>query len=320
MLKESSTSEFLFILRQNNLIMKKLFFFAGLITLLSCNKTEPTVKSINNNSDTTYSVVAQLTNLLSTNYVNEKWKANATASISNGHLELDITGADTQKLSINIYDFKPAMYQCGGSQFVSLNTNNTAVFKPKSSTTTFNEDWESLPHDTCIISSLDTVQKTVSGSFELSLDNGQSNTYHFRGNFNKVKYTGKVPVLTQSFICKVGNANRLSDSGLTAGPNYNNTAFDIYSDCKDQSELHLSMPIITDIGTYNITEQGPYTSYFIRAPSSSTFNMEYYGTSGTITITLHTLSCIQGSYKTTLAGLDDASYTKVIQGSFTVLY
>ena len=302
--------------------MKKLFLFIFIGVLSSCNNKNTAVKPNNNtvnNNDTSYNVIAQLNNYAATNFVNEKWKANATATISNGHLELDAVGLNNEKLTFNIYDFKPGFYEFGGSQFVSLNTNNKAVFKPNGTTDIFNEDYESIPHDTFIISGLDTVNKTVSGNFELLAQNAYSNIYKFSGSFTKVKYTGQVPVLVQSFVCKVNNVSRLTDLSLTAGPNSNNTAFDIYSDGKDQSELHLSMPLLTDIGTYNITEQGPYTSYFIRAPSSSTFNMEYYGISGNLTITLHTIHCIQGTYKTVVAGLDDASYTKTIQGSFTVL-
>ncbi len=162
-----------------------------------------------------------------------------------------------------------------------------------------------------VITELDTVNKTVSGTFEfkgfqsdMETDEVLATKLFTNGFFTAITYTGDIPqdngggpgVVFENFFAKVNGENFLAvddfvSYGLTS---INNMSFDSFKAVnEDGDEITINIKANTPVGTYNITEGGTADKVQIKLKKGVNVNKAI---SGNVKITVRTASMIKATF------------------------
>ena len=183
----------------------------------------------------------------------------------------------------------------GGFPFASIDPDDDSDFP---STASYN------------ITELDTINKTISGTFEFK--GFQSNTdlevvatkLFTNGIFTAISYTGDFPVdngggpgvIFENFFAKVNGENFLAvDDFVSYGPtSINNVSYDSFKAVNEQGdEITINIKTGTAVGTYNITLGGTEDKVQIKLKKGVNVNK---ATSGNVKITVKTATSIKATF------------------------
>lgn len=184
-----------------------------------------------------------------------------------------------------------------------------------------------LSTGTYTISELDTVAKTVSGTFQfkgfqtdMQTDVVLATKQFTNGIFTAIPYTGEIPeggeigVVFENFFAKVNGENFLAvDDFLFYGPtSINNVLFDSFKATNaDGDEITVNIKSNTPVGTYNITAAGTTDKVQIKYKKGVNVNK---ATSGTVKITVRTPAKITGTFSGVVI-IGGVTYT-ITEGQF----
>ncbi len=204
----------------------------------------------------------------------------------------------------------------GGMPFFSLNPD---------------DEGEEIPNTASyVISEIDTINKTITGTFEfkgyqIDMDTQEviATKIFTNGIFTAIPYTGDIPqdngggpgVIFENFFAKVNGENFLAvDDFVSYGPtSINNISFDSFKAVNDQGdEITINIKANTPVGTYNITTGGTADVVQIKLKKGVNVNK---ATSGKVKITVKTASAIKATFSG-VVNIGGETYT-ITQGQFS---
>jgi len=214
-----------------------------------------------------------------------------------------------------------------GTYILNSTTANIALYQDGSSSNPFVTNGSSNPSQaggTVTITEIDTVSKTISGTFQFNLyrQSDQSVKNITEGSFTKIPYIASLPPakITDTMVANISgiNYNWIALSLIT-GTNPNSTQLFINGSNYDASHaVGLFMPYDITPGSYTLDYTGnTYIGEY--SPDASTF---YISQTGTLTILAHDLTGrrIKGNFNFTGYTLDHSDSVQITNGYFSVGY
>ena len=280
--------------------IKNLIFIAiASFSLVSCTKPTNTPLGTNNASPN-----------ISANINGKAWSAKGGASIQFGMIGIvGIQSSDGQTITLSLTGTTTGTYLLGAG------LSNAAAYKPDSgnSTDAFTSNVDSTTFGQVIITSIDTKNKTISGTFNFTCERAldQAKRTMTNGKFTNVPYTGSLPTTSNSCSAKVNGTSWTTSSVFIYDVSGN---YDIAASKNDGTSIGLVMPDNITVGTYTFVPFGTYTAQY--NANSSTF---YQAQSGSLVIQTKTSNTMTGTFSfngTNLANTSDM--VTVTSGTFSV--
>jgi len=245
-----------------------------------------------------------------TTYIDGKaWSAKAGGVIQFGMMNVTgIQSSDGQTITISLTGTTTGTYMLGPG------LNNAAAYKPDSGSNTvaFSTGVDSTTGQV-VITSIDSKNKTMSGTFYFTVERATDNKKHTMtsGKFTNIPYTGSLPVTSSTCSATVNGASWTTNSVFISDAS---GTYIISATKNDGTTIGFSMPDNITTGTYNFAPFGTYTAQY--NANTSTF---YQAQSGSITIQTKTSTTMTGTFSfngTNLANTSDM--VTVTNGSFSV--
>lgn len=250
------------------------------------------------------------------------------ATILNGAINVISVNDQGNAFSLSIPGFEVGSYPApnlslsaytalGGPMFVSIDPDDDSEFPSTAS---------------YVITELDTINKTVSGTFQFK--GFQSNTdfevvatkLFTNGIFTAIPYQGDLPqdngggpgVIFENFFAKVNGENFLAvDDFVSYGPtSINNVSFDSFKAINEVGdEITINIKTNTPVGNYNITLGGTDDKVQIKLKKGVNVNK---ATSGNVKITVKTASTIKATFSG-VVNISGVAYT-ISAGQFKAAF
>lgn len=218
---------------------------------------------------------------------------------------INIPGFAVGSYSAEQYMSISAYYPLGEMAFYSIDPDDEGDFPTTAS---------------YVITELDTINKTISGTFEFtgfqtSIDSDEvlGTKVFSNGYFTAITYTGDIPidngggpgVIFENFFAKVNGENFLAvEDFVSYGPtSINNVSFDSFKAVNDQGdEITINIKSNTPAGSYDITAAGTADKVQIKLKKGVNVNK---ASSGNVTISLKTPTAIKATFSgvVTIAGV-----------------
>lgn len=296
-----------------NLTMKKLnllysiYILFALFTLHSCSDVEPLGAGVIGDGGTT-GPVDPVTNgnfkvdfdgQTFVGFANQAMAHTTGFTISSVNSLGNAVQITTIGYSVGTYQFGPSalgQYSVLGSTTAFFHINPADPF---------------APNGELILAEVDTIAKTVSGTFHFTgyesdfvSDEALSTKEFTNGIFTAIPYTGDIPVdngggpgvVFENFFAKVNGENFLAvDDFVLYGPtSINNVSFDSYKAVNDEGdEITINIKANTPVGTYNITAGGAEDKVQIKLKKGVNVNK---ATAGQVKITVKTATNIKATF------------------------
>jgi hypothetical protein len=253
----------------------------------------------------------------------QQWVANtsAGATILAGYIVIQGLSNDNRSFLIQLGDNGVATYQLDqqSAGVAFLTDANDASGNPY---TTNQGTSASDAGGTVIVTKIDQVNKTISGTFSFKMfredDNKQVTITE--GSFENLKYTTELPPTSGADADLKVKVNGTLWTAQVVNGAVSNGKLLISGAATDLTKtVGLYMPANVTAGTYDFSPIGSYVGYYTSGPVSSP--LVYASLSGKLTITEHNTSTktIKGTFSFT--GTDGGTGTvQLTEGSFTVKY
>jgi len=267
--------------------------------MVSCTKPNNTTPGNNNTTPN-----------MSANISGKAWSAKGYGSIEFGMINVSgIQSSDGQTITISLTGTAMGTYALGP------NLNNAAGYKPDSGANTdaFTSNVDSSTSGQVIITSIDTKNKTISGTYNFTVERAldQAKRTITNGKFTNVPYTGSLPTTTSTLSASINGTAWTTNSVYLFDVSGN---YAITASKNDGTSIGLNMPDNITTGTYTFVPFGTYTAQY--NANSSTY---YQAQSGSIVIQTKTSTTMTGTFSfngTNLANTSDQ--VTVTNGTFSV--
>lgn len=296
-----------------NLTMKKLNLFSIIYILIaalamnSCSDVEPLGSGVINNDGSDGGTNPVTNGSFKVNFDGQTFVGfQNQATIGTPGMSIISVNAEGNSFAIAIPGFTVGNYPSGNSGLSSYVPLGAMPF-----TSNNPEEVSNTPNNASYtITEIDTINKTVSGTFEFK--GFQMNTdfevvatkLFTNGIFTAIPYTGDIPVdngggpgvVFENFFAKVNDENFLAvDDFVLYNPvSINNITYDSFKATNaDGDEITINIKSNTPVGTYNITSGGTADKVQIKYKKGVNVNK---ATSGSVKITVKTATKVVGTF------------------------
>lgn len=288
-------------------LLYSIYILFALFTLNSCSDAEPLGVGVIDDGGTTGPINPVTNGNFKVDFDGQTFVGFANqAIVTNMGFSISSVNAQGNAVQISTIGFAVGTYQFGPSALGQYSTlgSPTGFFH-------INPADPFAPNGELIISEIDTIAKTVSGTFHFTgyesdfiSDDALSTKEFTNGMFMNIAYTGDIPVdngggpgvVFENFFAKVNGENFLAvDDFVSYGPtSINNVSFDSFVAVNDEGdEITINIKSNTAVGTYNITAGGTEDKVQIKLKKGLNVNK---ATSGNVKITVKTANSIQATF------------------------